>query len=239
MAQVTVSVEAARGCGYRKPAKDGVGIYLVSGALSDPCGLLPYPLEVCPCCGGGVKAARSWTWITPTLLFVSKSAAGTERDCASSKRLIVTGVNHADGILTAAAGCPTCPIASPPAGKHGLLWIGEGFYATADDFTAEASRMGVSRKIKALPKGFVLGETWVYLAHRNALLNPDTGKREFPGIFSCFKPKRVDLVIADENQVPEKAERLAEKLGDGARIIRVIPDTQAQTALDTSQPVVH
>lgn len=88
--EVTISTEQARGCGYRKPAKDGVGIYLVGDGLGAPCGLLPVPLGVCPCCGGGIKQTRGWTWITPQSLFtdaVLGSVAGIERDCDRSRRL--------------------------------------------------------------------------------------------------------------------------------------------------------
>lgn len=239
MVQVVVSTERARGCGYRKPAKDGVGIYLVGGKLAAPCGLLPYPLEICPCCGGGIKATRGWTWVTPQLLFrgdVLSKLAGVERECdraravRSGRRLRVSGGGVSSGCVQ------RCPIGNPPAGQHGLLWIGEKFYATTDDFTRESDRQGVSRKIKAIPNGFKLGETWLLLAHRKAVRNPATGERELPGIFSMFLPERVDLVIADEHAVPEKAERLAEKLGDGARILKVVRDVDAQ--LDLTAPAV-
>lgn len=243
MTDVVISTEQARGCGYRKPAKDGVGIYLVGDGLGEPCGLLPYPLEVCPCCGGGVKATRGWTWVTPQLLFgkgdVLSKIAGVERDCALSRKLRVVGQNGGTD-----RGCLTCPIGTPPPGMHGLLWIGESFYATPDDFTRETTAQGVSRKIKAVPKGFKLGETWVMLAHRKAVRNPATGERETPGIFTMFKPRGIDLVIKDEHDVPEKATKLAEKIGDGARIVKVVRDVDAQLDMtkapaEAPQPEAH
>ena len=224
---VVISTERERGCGYRKPSKDGVGVYLVGDGTAPPCGLLPYPLEVCPCCGGGIKATRGWQWITPELLFkgdVMSVLAGAERDCSRSKVLRVVKANHQKG-------CRTCPIGTPPPGLHGLLWVGEKFYSTPEEFMREAGTMGVSRKIKAVPRGFVLGETWVFLAHRRSVRNPETGEREFPGIFTAFKPRQVDLVIADENNVPEAAEKLAERLGGGARLVRVVRDVDAQLDL--------
>ena len=240
MAEVVVSIERARGCGYRKPAKDGVGIYLVGDGLGEPCGLLPYPLEVCACCGGGIKATRGWTWVTPQLLFrsdVLSKLAGEERECELSGMVRL-------GRRPKMPACTRCPIGNPPAGLHGLLWIGEKFYAKPDEFMREAGAQGVSRKIKAVPKGFKLGETWVLLAHRKAVRNPATGEREFPGIFTMFKPRGVDLVIKDEDDVPEKAARLAEKLGEGARIVKVVRDVDAQLDLSRSapsapQPEVH
>lgn len=53
-----------------------------------------------------------------------------------------------------------------------------------------------------------------------------------PGIFSAFRPRGIDLVIADANNVPEKAERLAERIGDGARLVKVVRDVDAQTTID-------
>jgi hypothetical protein len=244
MAEVVISTERARGCGYRKPAKDGVGIYLVGDGLGEPCGLLPYPLDICPCCGGGIKTTRGWTWVTPQLLFkgdVLSKLAGVERECDRA-RAVRAGRKLRVAGSEVTAGCVRCPIGNPPAGLHGTLWVGEKFYATTDDFTRESGRQGVSRKIKAVPKGFKLSETWVLLAHRKAIRNPATGEREFPGIFSMFLPRGVDLVIADENAVPEKAERLAEKIGDGARIVKVVRDVDAQLDLakpDAAQPEVH
>lgn len=229
--EVTISTEQARGCGYRKPAKDGVGIYLVGDGLGAPCGLLPVPLGVCPCCGGGIKQTRGWTWITPQSLFtdaVLGPVAGIERDCDRSRRLKTLVAGSPRG----ARGCPDCPVGSPPPGRHGLLWIGEGFYPTPEDYIRESARQGVSRKIKAVPQGFVLGETWVFLAHRKAIRNPATGERDMPGIFSAFRPRGIDLVIADAHNVPEKAERLAEKIGDGARLVKVVRDVDAQTTID-------
>mgnify|MGYP000542086858 FL=1 len=214
-----------------------------------PCGLLPYPLDICPCCGGGIKATRGWQWITPQLLFnkgdVMSALAGVERDCSRSKVLRVVRANHRTGALTAAPqkGCRTCPIGAPPPGLHGLLWVGEKFYSSPDEFMRESVAMGVSRKIKTVPRGFVLGETWVFLAHRRSVRNPATGEREFPGIFTAFKPRQVDLVIADEDNVPEAAENLAERLGGGARLVRVVRDVDAQLDLidhlaRTAQPSV-
>ena len=147
---VTISTERARGCGYRKPSKGGVGVYLVADGTEAPCGLLPYPLEVCPCCGGGIKATRGWQWITPQLLFggdVMSALAGVERDCPQSKRFKIAGNSERQ------QGCPTCPIGTPPPGLHGLLWVGEKFYSTPEEFMREAGAMGVSRKIKAVPRG--------------------------------------------------------------------------------------
>lgn len=212
MANVLVLKEQARGCGYRKPAKDGVGIYLVGPAFGIRCGRLPLPLGVCPVCSCGIKPSRSWTWIEPRKLF----SGAPECQMVS---------------------CGVCPAgAAMPEGRHGLLWVGEGFYKTPEDFRREAGRMGISRKLSALPKGFELGTTWVFLAHRHAVDGEHIEAPRTAGVFSVFKPTHVDLVIADEHNVPEKATKLAEQIGDGARIVRVERDEMVQTSLPTHQP---
>lgn len=210
MVDVIVSTEQRRGCGYRKPAKDGVGVYLVGPSTGAPCGRLPFALHACPVCGGGIKASRGWNWIEPSKLFPRPPAPPI---CLER----VAG----DPVL-----CEACPLGvGVPEGRHGLLWIGESFYKTPQEYMAEAHRMGVSRKIKTIPKGFELGTTVVYLAHRFAVpvgVDADGKPVCEPGIFSVFKPTGIDLVIADENDVPEKAVKMAEK--HGARIIKVVPE---------------
>jgi hypothetical protein len=229
---VTISEESARGCGYRKPAKDGVGVYLVGPSDGAPCGRLPFALHACPVCSQGIKAGRGWQWIVPSKLFAVVYRA-VEDEGPGKCRLPI-------------ADCETCPLGiGVPEGKHGLIWIGEGFYKNASDFTAEAHQMGISRKIKAVPLGFELGKTIVYLAHRHVV---DTGEKDDdnkpklgPGVFTVFKPTGIDLVIHDENQVPDKAEKLAEKYG--ARIVKVVrkESTQAPAndvpAVDDVSPI--
>jgi len=226
MGEVVVSIEKVRGCGHRKPAKDGVGIYLVGPSVGAPCGRLPFELPLCPTCGGGVHPARGWQWFEPKAFF-EKEGVGI------AKRLTIVR----DRCREAVEVCERCPVGlAVPEGKHGLIWIGETHYPTPDVYLEEARQMGVSRKIKAVPKGFELGRTVVYLAHRKAVpkgtipeVPPDAdGKgrpaeeRFAPGIFSVFRPTGIDLVIDDEKNVPEKALKLAEQ--HGARIVKVVPE---------------
>lgn len=64
--------------------------------------------------------------------------------------------------------CVTCPL-NASLGKGGLLWVGEKFYPTPRDFVAEATKMGVSKRLSShLPRGMKGkdGEfRWVLLAH--------------------------------------------------------------------------
>lgn len=81
--------------------------------------------------------------------------------------------------------------------------------------------MGVSRRITgdALPRGLVIGETWIFLAHKEAIYPGDiaaqypqalepqeiadlaiasaTNKR-MPGVFHAFQPSRVEYVVTGE-----------------------------------------
>lgn len=175
-----MSVEARRGCGFRKVG----GLYLVSGELAAPCCKLPHLLEICPCCGGGIKQTRGWTWVSPTLLLgLGGCTIGSAAFCP--------------------AGNPTLM-----GDRAGLLWIGRGFYKTSEEFRAEAAAQGISRRLTAVPRGMVIGQTWVLLAHPEAcdplpLPAEDSGEavtderylKRRPGIFSMFLPTAIELIV--------------------------------------------
>lgn len=176
--------ECRRGCGFRKVG----GTYLCSDGPVVHCDRLPISLTICPTCGNGVKQARSWTWVT-----VAPLVGGIHQNCGDS------------------FSCPVC-MATEEMGKAGLLWVGEKFYRGPDDFLQEATTMGVSRRIKAVPHGFELGKTWVLLAHPKAcyfIATPDSeaflaGQGDLvdtkysPGIFYVFKPARIERIITDK-----------------------------------------
>ncbi len=143
-----ISVESARGCGFRS---DG-GMYLVSepGAVMKKCGKLPFPLGRCPTCAGGIKQSRGWTWINPAELFGKAIAC----------------------ILGVAKGpCNFCEMAGEAPDRGGLLWVGERYYSP-ESFVEEMTTLGVSKRIAALPRDFVPGETWVYFAHPRGSRRP-------------------------------------------------------------------
>ncbi len=222
-----VVVEEKRGCGYRKPAKDGVGIYLVGPETGVSCGRLPFPLGGCPVCGGGIHASRGWTWIEPRRLFRLP-----EESCNKKLPLAVAPALYMAG---SEMRCERCPMGfCMPEGRHGLIWIGEKHYKAPQEFLAEARKMGLSRKIKTVPKNFRLGETIVYLAHRCAVQTVEHGtplgdvQKMLPGVFSTFMPTGIDLVVADAENVPEKAEKLAEQYG--ARVIQVVRAPESNPA---------
>lgn len=196
-----MAVEAKRGCGYRKCG----GLYMVGGGVGIPCDRLPFELTVCPCCSQGVKQARGWTWID-----VAKFFQGP----------------HTSDRYTIKQPCPCavrgCPLCGRPEvlGRAGLLWIGEKFYKTPDKFIAEGVSLGFSRRIKAVPQGFKIGETWVLLAHAKAVIDHQasqgkTTNAEYvykPGIFYVWLPNRLELILNESQRNSPEAEA-AEKRG--------------------------
>lgn len=198
-----MSVEARRGCGYRKVG----GLYLVSGGAGFPCDRLPIRLDVCPVCSHGFKQSRGFTWVDLFGL-----VGGDHENCQDENKP-----------------CPTC---TPKlVGKAGLLWIGEKFYKTPGEFTHEGISLGFSRRIKAIPRGFTVGESWVLLAHPKTVVCPHCdstgstkeamqnmianggmiisdlpkcetckGDGKLPGIFGVWKPTRVEKLFRESER---------------------------------------
>jgi hypothetical protein len=118
------------------------------------------------------------------------------------------------------ASCPLNPKREPE--RMGLLWIGEAFYKTPEDWTREAVQQGVSRRIAAVPKEFVLGRTWVLMAHRKAIQGLDErGDIVYnAGIIHAFQPTAVEYVVkGDESE--EELERMEKRGITPVRIQRV------------------
>jgi hypothetical protein len=117
--------------------------------------------------------------------------------------------------------------------RFGLLWVGSGFYQRPADFIREAGHMGISKRIAAVPRDFVVGETWVLLAHRDCIKNPRYNPQEvnseepefLPGIFSAFRPTRIEYVVDGT----ETTEEIADKEKRGITCVRVhkMQDVQA------------
>jgi hypothetical protein len=180
-----MSVECKRGCGYRKIG----GTYLVSGPGGYKCDRLPIPLGICPCCGNGIKLSRSWTYVD-----VAKLVEGYHKGCQEP-------------------GNQNCILCDTPEsiGKAGLLWIGKNFYPTPEHFMAEGLALGFSKRIKFIPRGFKVGETYVLLAHPEAIwkfvkvapdpkqpdLVPVEEVKYFPGIFTLWRPTRIEKILPD------------------------------------------
>lgn len=197
-----MAIEAKRGCGYRKRG----GLYLVGEGNAIGCHRLPMNVHVCPVCSSGIKYSRGFTWFDP-FKFFGNCEHEIETDCHK---------HH-------------CNVCFPPSGKHGLMWIGKKFY-TPSEFTAESVRLGVSKRISAIPRNFVLGETWIYLAHLEAGEMPEESETEIfkvkrvPAIFYCFKPTAIEKIIS-ETEAKDPVEM--EKLKRAGITPVVVPDDDA------------
>ena len=173
-----MAVEAKRGCGYRKQN----GLYLVGGGLSAPCDRMPFPLERCKTCGGGIKFTRGPQWLQPDFFeshprqehcaCTHGSMGGPcsvcghphqiDYPCSEFRAKHLSSLDCRDE-----SACPVCRNRED-FGPHLLLWIGRAHYSP-ESYLEEGRRLGVSRRLSAMPKGLVLGETWVLLAHLDAV----------------------------------------------------------------------
>jgi len=198
-----MAIEPKRGCGFRKIG----GLYLVGGGIGMPCDRLPFPLTVCPCCSQGVKQALGFTWID-----VAKFFQGPH---------IVTPPIIARPFHNELCQCHSlCPLCRHPEtmGRAGLIWIGEKFYKFPIDFVKEGVELGFSRRIKAIPHGFKIGETWVLLAHAKAVpvdavasLPPIQEKDFKPGIFYAWLPQRIEKIMKESTRGTEEIEALEKR----------------------------
>lgn len=212
-----MSQEEKRGCGFRRAG----GTYLVSDGLGEPCERLPLPLDACPTCGCGVKQSRGFQWIKPSLLFDNPKI----KPCGSAS-------DKPSGNVGLREHCHHCLVCTPnlleahgdPKDKLGLMWTGEKFYKTPQDWSLEAAKLGVSKRVATIPKGLVLGKTWIFVAHPKgvdeAYMSKEEGelcetlKHRFkPGIFHVFVPKRVELIVTPSMAQEDWVKEMVEKQG--------------------------
>jgi hypothetical protein len=163
-----MAIEEKRGCGYRKVG----GLYLVGEGPNASCCQMPILLRVCPTCHAGIKETRSYQWIDPKPFL---------RECTR---------NLGPGV------CPNAYLGERLGDKVGLIWIGKQFYPTPLDFQMEAKRMGVSRRVKAIPRGFELGKSWIWFAHPSVHYD-DAEQHWIGGVFMIFKPTRIEGIVTE------------------------------------------
>lgn len=197
----TVS-DSKRGCGWRHKH----GLYLVADiGMTRGCGKLPISLKSLACCpfcdhelppDYRIKVSRGVRMLqNPEILFAKASCEGGE--------------------------CNTCPLSNAFESGPALLdWIGETYYPTPGDFVEETRRLGTSRRIAQIPNDFIVGETWVLMAHAKAIVKKTSVKAneadssgqvdmfgredvEYePGIFRMFLPTRIEMPV--EGNEPDK-----------------------------------
>lgn len=230
MATVITKQERERGCGFRK----GGGIYLVSDGPGRSCGRMPLPLHVCPTCSQGIKPARGFTWIDSKPIL---TAAPPCRFHVEHHSMEVVDVVYEDGSRTMRVpgplkvmpgpechGCPMGNVPTEAESRVGLMWVGGKYYPSPTDFVREAKEMGLSKRIAQIPKELVVGQTWIWLAHRETIpamhsdecitvralsdyqfmvelrhagqpIECDCDAAPTPGVFHAFVPTRVEYIV--------------------------------------------
>lgn len=207
-----MAVEAERGCGYRKAG----GIYIVGGGPGEPCDRLPIPIDCCPTCNGGMKQHRGFEWLLASYVEArSKPCLALEGHCAR---------------------CPICntkvlAATADPGDKFGLMWVGGQFYPSYTDWLDEARKLGISKRIAAVPKGFVPGKTYILVAHpkvieraqdKGELLSGDASKLEkvwIPGVFHGFRSTKLEVIVTPSMKDEEWVKDLQAK--HGATLVEV------------------
>lgn len=199
--EIKTVYDRERGCGWRSEG----GLYLMSDGESRGCGLMPLPLKTCPACGSGLEPSRSFRWIEPAKLFADQPKGCSKDDCDN------------------------CPLSEPrilTLGKALLDWVGKRYYKTPEAWLQEAREQGISRRIHAIPKGFVVGKTWVFLAHeraieRESLFTPEGHEQTVTGaIYSVYKPNRIEYIVTGK-ETPEELEAMVARGITPVRVVRV------------------
>lgn len=191
--------EKIRGCGFRKVHC----LYLCGGGIGHLCDRLDVELVSCPTCGEVPRFNRGISMIDLYSLFGDH---GPECQCPED--------------------CPLCHPKPQEEFTSFLMWVGDKYY-TKNSFLLESAEQGVSKKISTIPKGMVLGESWVYLAKQGIIDtvvggHPDKKKRKkADGIFSAFIPARVEYLITQSESENEEYVDYLKKQG---LTVIVVPD---------------
>ena len=117
--------------------------------------------------------------------------------------------------------CVNCTVCNPPdEDNHGLMFVGKKFY-TAESFTKEAMKLGISKRIANIPENFKLGKTVVYLAMQDIEFKIEGGSVFYNAIFMSFKPKRIEKIITETQA---KNEEFMKELKEKGITPVVVPD---------------
>jgi len=158
--------------------KEG-GLYIRGSGLSVSCDRLPYILKYCPVCGSGIKFSRGYQMID------WGKYAGVHEECMDKFK---------------------CPVCKPEEdSKYAIMWVGDKYY-NPDGFIEEATKQGVCKRISAVPRDIVFGETWILLAHKKAglIINDENDFEPAPAIFYAFRPTHVEKILSKKQARDEK-----------------------------------
>jgi hypothetical protein len=172
-------------------------------------------LHVCPVCNAGVKQTRAWTWVKPAQFLAGAAPCVQEHS-----------LHRTDP-------CGSCPLSTrrlESLDKCGLIWIGEKFYPTAADFMDEATRLGVSRRIPAIPRNFKLGETWVLVAHPKGVRLSPTDPRVTAEELEELQQVNLELMEAGEAQQYVIFRKGVITMFKPTAIEKIVTETQAKNA---------
>ncbi len=207
--------ETKRGCGWRKIG----GFYLIGSGMPVSCDALPIDLDPCGECGYEVPFSRNMqmvhsAYLTPKILFKHASPNIARRD---GKEVLK---NCKDNLP-----CPICTLTFGK--KFALMEVSSSAY-TPESFIKEANKYGISKRINPhiLPNDFKLGETWVFLAHRDAIQVKEpkflegAETKHKRGIFYAFRPVRIEAMVKDN----ENPERIKELEDEGYNIVKLPHD---------------
>ena len=187
MTDENLAIEPRRGCGYRTVGK----LYLMGEGIGYPCPSLPLPFNECECCGYTPSFYRDFQWINKS--YIKHIRKPTGKSCEPE--------------------CPICYGVNDQS-KYGLMWVGRKFY-TPEEFITEDKKLGICKAIKQKPKGLVLGETWVMVAHPQAITFEDMAEPDEissrPGVFYAFRPTRIEMLIYQSQATPERLAELEKK----------------------------
>lgn len=229
-----MAVEPERGCGYRKAG----GLYLVGGGVGEPCERLPIDLSTCPCCKR--SPIRQQQGIEPAGV---QYIFGQALPCDRGDQAAADQGHHGRCVL-----CNEKLMAeADPSDEFFVLWIGKQYYSTPADWTKEANKLGVSRRMSSIPKKMVLGKSWVLVAHPEVTKSecPDCEGKGFvaaeakdtpkeceacegkrfkmnPAIFHCFRPRAIELVVTPSMRKQAWVKKLVKK--NGVELVEVPED---------------
>jgi len=192
---------------------------MIGDGLSVSCIGMPRIVVPCPTCGEGMRQFRGTRWIDAKHFFGG--------DCVAHGLVDMRPTY-----------CQSCVFEQT---KVLLTWVGDKFY-TPETFVSEAHKLGVSKRIPAVPNDFVPGSTWVLIAHPSAgkveawkeakagdqmpLLadwwrKNDDGvvelkyMKDVPAVFYAFQPRKVEMVVTQKmlDTMSEQLTKRNEKYG--------------------------